>query len=448
MATRFRSRCALRVSFPQALKASCSILLAVFLSCQNAAAAGISIEWEHTVGTPYSDEAFDAAIDLFGNVVVAGQTHGSFTDPNSEGIGDNDAFVAKYDSHGQKMWAKTIGGLANDRASDVATDESGGVYIAGISQTGLGGPPAYGTFPFLARYDASGEFQWVKQVIANGVNGPYIGANVTTGPAGSVFVSSAASIAKYDQFGNHQWTHRLANPHANDYIYDFASDSHANLFVAGETLEGDAFLFKLDEFGNELWHREFGTSKMDYLVSLVVDGQGHAYASGGTEGDLAAPSAGGRDIFVSRWTSDGDLEWTQQFGTPLDDWAEVTKSSVGVFLTGASDDLGNYQAPWNLIAAELTSAGELVWRRDFQSPGNLLTVAESDVGLPTVFVAGTIYYPDTLTGSMNYSDLYLAKLRVVPEPSSFSLMVLLAACCFGATARSRRNGLQSAALPN
>lgn len=307
MATRFRSRCALRVSFLQALKASCSFLLAVFLSCQHTVGGGISIEWERPFGTQYSEEAFASAIDVFGDVVVAGQTHGSFTDPNAEDRGTNDAFVAKHDAQGRMLWAKTIGGLANDAAWAVATDEGGGVYIAGISQTGLGGPPAYGSFPFLARYDASGEFQWVKQVIANGVNGPYFGANVATGPAGSVFVSSASSIAKYDLLGNHQWTHRLTNAG----IADFASDNHANLFVAGRTSDGDAYLSKLDEFGNELWHRKFGTDENDYLGNLVVDEQGHVYASGGTDGDLAAPNAGGSDIFVSRWNSDGDKQWYQ-----------------------------------------------------------------------------------------------------------------------------------------
>jgi hypothetical protein len=442
MPVRSRSRSALRVSFSQVQKVSCTFLVAALWSCQNAAGGGISIEWERPFGTQYSEDAFDSAIDLFGNVVVAGETHGSFTDPNAADRGTVDALVAKYDAHGNMLWGRTLGGTANDAAWSVATDEGGGVYIAGISQTGLGGPPAYGTFPFLARYDAAGEFQWVKQVIANGVNGPYIGANVTTGPAGSVFVSSAASIARYDRFGNHQWTHRLIDSRAYDGSYDFASDSHANLFVAGMTLEGDAFLLKMDEFGNEVWHREFGTSKMDFSSSLVVDDQGHVYVSGATEGDLAAPNAGGRDMFVSRWTSDGELEWTRQVGTPFDDWAHVTKSNDGVFLTGASEDLSDYQAPWSLIAAELTSAGELVWRKDFLSPGYLPLVAESKDGFPTIFVAGRLDHLNTPTGSRDSSDIYLAKLRVVPEPSSLNLIVLFAACCFGASSRCRTDARQ------
>lgn len=434
MATRFRSRSALGVSFPQTLKASCSVLLTMFLSCQNAAGGGISIEWERPFGTQYSEEAFASAVDLFGNVVIAGSTHGNFTDSNAEDRGTVDAFVAKHDTHGQLLWGRTLGGLANDAAWGVATDEVGAVYIAGISQTGFGGPPAYGSFPFLAKYDASGDFQWVKPALADGVNGPFFGASVATGPAGSVFVAASSTIARFDQFGNNQWTRSLADPHDYDFIYDFASDSHANLYVAGMTLEGDAFLLKLDEFGNEVWHHQFGTDENDYLGSVVVDDLGHIYASGGTEGDLATPNAGGRDIFVSRWNSEGNMQWLHQFGTSGDDWASVSHAKDGgVFFSGiVRDTFGVVDPPNSAVAGQFSSDGDLLWNEEFSTKGRLFNILESDAGLATIYAAGTMSYPVVPSGSRNFSDIYFAKLSVVPEPGAFSLIVLLAACCLSA----------------
>jgi len=414
-----------------ALIVACSFLVVAILSTQNAEGSTVVTEWERFFDTPLSDAAFSSDFDSLGNVFVAGQTHGDFDNPNAANSGSSDAFVVKYNSNGQAVWARTLGEGANDAAWGVAADADGGAYIAGISQTGLGGTPGYGTFPFLARYDTFGTLQWARQVIADGVNRPYFGASVATGPSGTVFVSSAASIAKYDQFGNHQWTHHLSELDTYKFINELASDNLANLVVAGQTSSDDAFVLKLDAHGNELWYRQFGTNEMDFVSGLSLDEHGNVYASGGTEGDLASLSAGGSDIFVSRWDSDGDMQWLRQFGTPGNDWANVSGATGGgVFFSGTVRAPAGIPEPLrSAIAGQLNSDGEFVWVNEFITKGSYFNIMDSDVGLATIYAAGTI----------DYSDIYVAKLRVTPEPSSCELTVLLATFCFCAAARCRLN---------
>src|SRR5262249_19075692 len=46
--------------------------------------------------------------------------------------GDSDAFVAKVDATGNLVWATYLGGTGNDRATGVALDTAGDVYVTGF----------------------------------------------------------------------------------------------------------------------------------------------------------------------------------------------------------------------------------------------------------------------------------------------------------------------------
>jgi len=95
-----------------------------------------------------------------------------FTNP----YGATDGLVAKYDSARNLIWAFKLGGPNNDKAEAISIDPGGNIYITGYFGTGtsyFSGTSAHTSAStldntsdedfFIAKYDSSGAFQWVKR---------------------------------------------------------------------------------------------------------------------------------------------------------------------------------------------------------------------------------------------------------------------------------------------
>ena len=124
------------------------------------------------------------AVDKSKNLYVSGSfnVHKTIIGPDTlintfSDSGTADVFIAKFDSAGRALWAKSAGGKYNDFGYNVATDNQGAVYFTGgysdnITSTSSGGPavidsivfPPY-TLPFpqkgynpmfVVKYDPSG----------------------------------------------------------------------------------------------------------------------------------------------------------------------------------------------------------------------------------------------------------------------------------------------------
>jgi hypothetical protein len=119
----------------------------------------------------------------------------------------------------------------------------------------------------------------------------------------------------------------------------FFVDSSGGVYVVGivggefpgQTNEGgefDAFIRKYNADGDEEWTRQFGTSEFDTAIEVSGDSSGGVYVVGNTNGEFPGQTnVGGSDSFIRKYNSDGDEEWTRQFGT-----------SGGVSATGVSAD--------------------------------------------------------------------------------------------------------------
>jgi hypothetical protein len=78
------------------------------------------------------------------------------------------------------------------------------------------------------------------------------------------------------------------------------------------------------------WIRQYGTSSLDIGSAITVDASGQSWVSGYTTGDLGATGAGSGDIFLSRLSASGTVDFTQQRGG---NGADI---SYGVALVGSS----------------------------------------------------------------------------------------------------------------
>jgi hypothetical protein len=179
------------------------------------------------LGTTGNDFANAVAVDSAGNAYITGFTDGTLDgQTNAGGI---DAFLAKYDSSGNKLWVKLLGTSGNDGAFGVAVDASGNAYITGYVGGSLDGQTYAGLGDaFIAKYDSSGNKQWVKLLGTSGSDGA---GGVAVDASGNVYIAGNtngnldgqtnagdydAFIAKYNSFrhqamgevAGHNWQRR------------------------------------------------------------------------------------------------------------------------------------------------------------------------------------------------------------------------------------------------
>lgn len=83
--------------------------------------------WQSNWGGSGSDWAYALAVDVDGNVYVAGGTY-------SFGAGENDALLLKYSPDGSLLWQKTWGGSYSDAGHALAVDGNGLLYVAGYAR--------------------------------------------------------------------------------------------------------------------------------------------------------------------------------------------------------------------------------------------------------------------------------------------------------------------------
>ncbi len=288
--------------------------------------------WTSQIGTAGDDCAYAIAVDGSG-VYVSGWTYGVLD--GSHAVNANgDAFVRKYDTTGKILWTRQFGTTAEDYANAIAVDATG-VYVVGNTLGSLGGPNVGRWDAFVRKYDLNGNVVWTNQFgtdtddFANGIVVDATGIYVTGFTIGTLSGQSAgwwdAFVRKYDANGNVAWTKQFGSAGA-DYTNAIAADA-TGIYVVGYTTGSlfgnnaggwDAWVWKCDPNGNVLWADQFGTAYDDFAWAIATDADGIQVA-GWTGGTLSGNSAGGVDAFLRRYTTNGTVIETTQFGSSGND---------------------------------------------------------------------------------------------------------------------------------
>ena len=311
--------------------------------------------WTRQFGTTSSDEAHGVAVSASG-VYVVGATNGTFAGQSS--AGGQDVFIRKYDLNGTVLWTRQFGSSNSDAALAAAADSSG-VYVAGTTfgtlpdQTNVGQEDA-----FLRKYDPDGNILWTRQFgtagsEANTAVAPDSSAVYVSGTTDGAFAGqtdgpfSDVYVRRYDLNGGEVWTRQFGSTGS------FASDAAAGvavdatgIYVAGltqgalpgQSLVGieDAFVRKYDANGTEVWTRQFGAAGTFSGAAGVGLAPAGVYVGGVTDGTLPGQtSAGQEDGYVRRYDTNGTPVWTSQFGSTNSDFLfGVTAGSTGTYVAG------------------------------------------------------------------------------------------------------------------
>jgi len=340
------------------------------------------LEWATFYGGADGDRAIDIKTDNAGNVFITGQTFSSnFPTVNPGGgayfdgtfNGNQDVIMLKFTNVGEIEWATYYGGTAFDLGESLTVDNTGNVFVTGQTNS-----------PGLPTVDPG--------------NGAYYDDS-TNGQSDSF-------IMKLDNNGVLLWS-TFYGGNKSDTGFSITSDDSGNIFIAGKTrsvdfptldlgngayyqstLNGtnyDFYILKFTNEGEQLWSTYFGGNTEDFGEMIEVDSSGNIFVAGRTRSPdmpLMNPGNGAYyddsfngevDMFITKFTDGGILEWSTYYGGTLEDWihAIAIDNSGNVYFTGEtlSPDLTTIDPGNNAYYDDTFNSGDDVVLLKFSNEG-------------------------------------------------------------------------------
>ena len=353
--------------------------------------------WGTYYGGSLSDQIVGITVSPDQKLVISGitisaeniSTAGSFQ-PAPGGL--NDAFLAKFDTTGIRLWGTYYGGTLDDLGSMCAVDPLGFIYLSGntkstsgITTSGshqqtIGG----GRDGFLVKFTPDGNRVWGTYY--GGECDENSGSGLTCAVDGNSFVYYCGTTCS---------------------LTNMATGGSYQPSLAGG---GDGFLVQFDTSGLRNWATYFGGPQDDIINSVHLTTHhrimfvGNTLSSTGiaTPGSFQSTFGGGNDDgFMTRFSSAGQNLWSTYYGGPGDD--EALNGTAGVngnlYLAGMTKSLtaiattGVFQPVYgggfaDGMLAKFDSAGNRLWGTYYGGEDNDFTYGCNEVSLASLFLTG------------------------------------------------------------
>ena len=311
------------------------------------------------IGSSEEDIGYGLKVDNSNNIYITGHTYGGLDSNNN--LGSADVILVKYDSNNKKIWTKQIGTPKEEKANGITIDSSNNIYISGYTK-GKFDNDTYSSRPdiFLSKFNSGGTNQWIKSFgtpfddYSNGIavdsSGNIYISGYTKGDFDNDSITANPDIIllKYNSSGTKLW-HKQIGTSFDDRGNGIAIDSSNNIYITGyskgdldnKTNSGrsDAFLMKFDSGGSKQWTKLIGTSSDDIANDIIIDSSNNIYITGYSNGHFDNhTNTGNSDIFISKYNSTGNKQWSKLFGSNLDDVGnELALDSLSnIYITGYS----------------------------------------------------------------------------------------------------------------
>lgn len=433
--------------------------------------------WAKSAGGIDGDAGRSICSDLIGNVFVTGVynaptiSFGSITLTNAGGGAD--IFIVKYDSLGNTLWAKSVGGTGSDGSYSITTDASGNVLVTGffMSPTITFGSTTLtntgSSDVFIVKYDPSGNLLWVNSVagisqdngssIATDANKNVIVTGYFKSPSisfGTDTLNNSAMpyfdifVVKYDSLGNFLWANS-AQGNSSDFSYSTSVDGNSNIFLTGRytspTITFDTvtlnnagseniFVVKYDSLGNVIWAKTEGSTAFDGAYGISTDDIGNVLITGYftspsvTFGSITLSNAStpSLDMYVVKYNSSGNVLWAKLISGSWDEFGNgiSTNSSGDVFVTGTfrspsitigSTILNNF-GYYDMFVMKYDSLGNVMWAKsaggsDYDGDNSIASTVAGDVLITGRFGSPSIIFDTTTLNTVGGTDIFVAKLR-------------------------------------
>jgi hypothetical protein len=395
--------------------------------------------WTSYYGGEVFDDITGICSDSENNIYITGTTTSTtgISGNNVGGVihqsnmnGSRDAFIAKFNSQGQRQWATYYGGEGQDEGNTIAIDQNGFVYMGGTTTSTML-VASFGFQPtltgirdgFIVKFNGNGQRVWGSYL--GGSGSEYV-LGITVDNEGRVLVLGETTSSDYPVFGggdnvyggqgdvfvtcingmaslywstfyggeNIETAGGIGYDQVNDRIYITGATASVTGIASGgqQTNYGgglkDGFIASFNELGELSWGTYVGGTGTDLVEQCSSDIYGNIYLVGttssssfATAGAFQSAFAGGvSDAFMARYNSSGAMAWRSYFGGPgADVGASMVADAVGnIYFGGQTNSaglgIGGFQMAvsggTDLFLTKFTVEGAPQWSTYFGGAGN------------------------------------------------------------------------------
>ncbi|TMI23363.1 hypothetical protein E6H19_06845 [Candidatus Bathyarchaeota archaeon] len=358
--------------------------------------------WAKTYGGTGTEQVYSVHQTSDSGFIVAGST-------NSSGAGGNDAWLVRLDPSGQIIWQKAYGTLGDDFSVGAQQTSDSGFVVSAFT-----GPSGFAGSAWIFKTDAAGNLQWQNKY---GGFGCCVLPTQQTSDDGFIvagFTDNSGmgdvQVLRLNSTGAVMWARTYGNPTAFDAAFSIQTTPDGGFVVAGITngyavnglIAGDFWVFKIGATGDVVWQHAYGGPGADYAISIAKTSDNGFVVAGWTN----SFGAGGNDAWVLRLDNTGRVIWQKAYGGKGDDVAfSVGQTSDGGFIVAGSTNssgAGGRDA-WLF---KLTSTGNVVWQKTYGGPGddNAVSAEETTDG-------GFVFAATTSSFGNGNSDVWILKLN-------------------------------------
>lgn len=340
--------------------------------------------WGRMLGSEKEEYVLNHVLDNEGNIFISGKTTGNISGTN---LGENDGFIVKLDSSGNKIWSRQFGSAGDEDIQWSSVDKSGNVYITG-STTGALVEKNYGKEDIIiVKYSPEGQQEWKRQI---GTDSMDVAKGICTDPGGNIYVTGItggklgrASFGKNDSFllkldknGNLMGTAQFGTS-VDDLCNMVVCGIRGDIFVCGTTwgdLGGknhgfiDGFTGHFTSSLGETGFKQFGTDGFDIPLVLHPDKNNELFVAGSTSGNFGTGQIGDGDCFLLRMNEKGEIIWTKQFGTEKHDGVrgiDINETfSENVYISGIMN-----LPPEKAFIRIYNKDGNMLWEKTLEASG-------------------------------------------------------------------------------
>ncbi len=335
-----------------------------------------------------------------GFLYMAGETTGSFAPfQDNPGGSEMHTFLMRFrpGRNSPLVWVREFSpnqlSIINGSRVKLASGSDNSVVLFGpkiISDA----VPQPGMSFLLAKFDQAGNLSWEKTF---GFEKSAWTAGMTIADDDSVTIAGNrekfsppgdhdAVLARYSPAGDLIWMDVFGQDQVANSITltDLAQDSSGNLYILGHTgknlsggsepLEINMMLRKVSSSGVTQWTRVLGTDLRDWSGELAVR-NGIVYLTGKTYN----PSVGYIDGFLAAYDMNGSFLWRQPLLVGQDGSGSIYLAPgdhESIYVAGIHKPYAGSPVEQSWIA-KISSAGNIVWRKDLLPPNPVRTSAEN-----------------------------------------------------------------------